>query len=1116
MTNYGLLIQKLDEFIRKYYKNQLIRGLILFVALFGGFYLLTALAEYFGRFNTLTRTIIFYAYLLFNLLVLWRLILLPLARLFRLGKVISHYQAAAIIGKHFPEVQDKLLNTLELKKIEEESAQGSDLIRASIDQKIEKLRPVPFRAAIDIRSNLRYLRYALPPVLILLLLFIAAPSVITEPAQRIVNHNTYFEIPLPFNLQVLNDKLEAVQLDDFTLEVGATGEALPDEVFIESGSSTFKLNRRSPSRFNYTFRNLRENNRFTLVSGKYRSQEYTIRVLPKPIVLNFEILADYPAYTGRQDELLENTGDLVVPQGTALTWKFYTRDTRNILMHLGEETVQLESSGSNVFSLQRKIMKSQVYSILTSNDFIRSSDSLGYTISVIADAYPSISVEQVRDSIFDKRVYFRGDIRDDYGFSKVTFHYSVVPDGEEYSDQLPETRMDVPVSLAQTQQQFFHFLDMDSIGIKPGEQVSYYFEAWDNDGVNGPKSARSQNLFFRTPTMEEIDKKNDEASENIMEMMEESMQEARDLQQKIEELNRKLLEKENVGWQERQQVQELMNEFKEIQENIEEIHKESEIKSAREEKYDKMNDELARKQEELQKLMEQVLTDEMKKMLEELQKLMEEIDKDKIREMLDEMKMDSEELEKELDRNLELFKQLEFEKKLQEAIDKVNELQEKQDKLGDETAGEKDLQKSSEEQQKLNEEFNDLREDMDELQKMNQELEEPNKMEETEQEEESISEDMEQSMEQLEQGKQKSASGSQKSAAAKMQKLSQKLTQMQDSMYQENLGEDIESLREILENLLELSFDQEELIAVTQEISTLDPQYVKLIETQKNLKDDLAMVEDSLWALSKRQQMIEPYVTREIQDIDKNLEKAIDHMNDRRKGPAGENQQYVMTSVNNLALMLSETLRQMEQNLQMQSSGQCQNANPKPGQGKASMKSMSQMQKQLSEQLKQMKQGQGKEKSQGENKRNSADSEQFARMAAQQEAIRRMMEGYREEMKEQGYGVDKDMQKLMEDMEKNEAELVNKMLTDQMMERLNDIETRLLKHEKAELKREMEEKRESRTPKSDIFGNPSDFLEYNNLKSREEEMLRSVPPNLKPFYKEKVNHYFYNFELTKP
>jgi hypothetical protein len=1118
MTNYDLLIKKLDEFIRKYYKNQLIRGLLMFVALLGLFYLLAAMAEYFGRFGTVTRTVIFYLYLGLNLVVLWRLILLPLSKWFRLGNIISHDQAAKVIGKHFPEVSDKLLNTLQLKKIEQENPEGSDLIRASIDQKIEQLRPVPFRAAIDIRSNLKYLRYALPPLIIIALLIIAAPAVITGPTERIVRYNVYFEEPLPFTVTVMNEKMEALQQEDFTVRIKVEGEALPSELFIREGSATFRLNKISASNFSYTFRNIQENKHFVILADNYRSPEYLVRVLPKPIVLSFQIQADYPHYTGRNDEVMDNTGDLVVPEGTVVTWKFFTRDTREITMHLGEEDAELEKTGSNVFSIKRTVSKSMVYSVISSNDYMRSNDSLGYSLSVIRDAYPSIGIEQVKDSVYDKRVFFMGDIKDDYGFSKLSFNYSIIPQGEEYSEELPASMIDLPISQKVTQQQFFHFLDVDSLKVEPGEEVAYYFEVWDNDGVNGPKAARSQNMIFRAPTLEEIDRKTDEATDKVMEMMDKSIRDTKELQKKIEELNRKLLEKENLGWQEQQQVQELLDEYQKIQEQVEELQKENDIKSMREKQYDKMNDELVRKQEQIEKLMEEVLSDEMKKMLEELQQMMDELDKEKVSEMLEKMKMDNEELEKELDRNLELFKQLEFEKKFQEAIDKLEELSEKQEKLAEDTDKKKDPEKAGEEQKKLNDEFEQLRKDLDELDQMNQELEEPNTLEETDDEEEEIQQEMEESMEMLQQGKNSKAAGNQKNASGKMKKLSEKLQQMQDSMYQENLGEDIEKLREILENLLQLSFDQEELIGITAQISTLDPQYVKLIEEQKIVKDDLSMVEDSLWALSKRQPVIEPYIAREIQQIDKNIERAMDHLDDRKKGPAGENQQFAMTSMNNLALMLAEALKQMEQNLEMQSSGQCQNANPKPGQGKgkASMKSMRQMQQQLSEQLKQMKDGMGKSDSKGDEKRNSANSEQFARMAAQQEAIRRMMEQYREDLKEQGYGNNPELQGLMEDMEKNETELVNKMITQQMIERLNNIETRLLKHEKAELKREMEEKRESREPKSEIYSNPDNFFEYNKLKQREVELLRSVPPNLKPFYKEKVNYYFYNFELAKP
>src|SRR3954469_21659218 len=115
-SNYEILIQKLDEFIRKFYKNQLLRGLIYSFTTLLAFYLLVTTFEYFGHFNTVARTVLFYSFVLANAFIIGRLIVIPLLKLNRLGKIISHQQAAEIIGKHFNNVSDKLLNTLQLKE----------------------------------------------------------------------------------------------------------------------------------------------------------------------------------------------------------------------------------------------------------------------------------------------------------------------------------------------------------------------------------------------------------------------------------------------------------------------------------------------------------------------------------------------------------------------------------------------------------------------------------------------------------------------------------------------------------------------------------------------------------------------------------------------------------------------------------------------------------------------------------------------------------------------------------------------------------------------------------------------------------------------------------------
>jgi hypothetical protein len=200
----------------------------------------------------------------------------------------------------------------------------------------------------------------------------------------------------------------------------------------------------------------------------------------------------------------------------------------------------------------------------------------------------------------------------------------------------------------------------------------------------------------------------------------------------------------------------------------------------------------------------------------------------------------------------------------------------------------------------------------------------------------------------------------------------------------------------------------------------------------------------------------------------------------------------------------------MQQQMQMSGKGSKSCSKPgKPG-GSSQMKSMQQLQQQLNEQLKEMREGQKPGEKPGSSGQKM--SEQLARMAAQQAAIRKQMESFRDQLKEEGRGNDGNVAKMLEDMEKTEKDIVNKKITQETIERQQDILTRLLKSEKAEREREEEQRRESTEARDNKISNPENFDQYNKIKNREVELLKTVPPNLNPFYKNKVSEYFYRFE----
>ncbi len=1115
-NQYQIVLQKLDLFIRKYYKNQLIRGSIYCISLLIIFFLIVNFSEYFGHFNQLVRTVLFYLFILINAAIIVKFIIIPVFRLLKIGKLISHDEAAKIIGNHFQEVNDKLINTLQLKKLSEEDLDNMDLVNASIDQKIGDLKPISFGKAIDFSKNRKYLKFALPPLIILLFILVSSPSLITNPTKRLVKHNEYFAKELPFYLEVLNKDLNVVEQQDFKLKVKVTGKETPENVYLISGNNKIKLVRDNAVNFNYTFVNVQKSQKFTLAADDYQSTEYQLNVLPKPVVLDFDVNLNYPAYTGKKNETLSNSGDLIIPVGTKVGWSFYTRNTDEVTMRLGDKIEILDKNASNVFKYEDTFFADKPYSISLSNEFLKNSDSLLYRINVIPDLYPAISVDQYQDSVFDKRLYFRGSVKDDYGFTLLTFNYNIKNPDETVEPGLKKDSLKLIAGV--NPQQFYYYFDVSGINVEPGGEVDYYFEIWDNDGIHGSKSSRSQTMSYKLPTLEEISKETDESNQSIKSEMEKAIKETQQFQKDVDALNKKFLDKKNLSWEDKQQVQQLLDKQKELQSRMEAIKKENEEKASKEQQFKQVDPELVEKQKQLEEQFDKLMQDEdLKKLFDELQQMLDQVNKDKVNDILEKMKLSNEDLGKMLDRNLELFKQLEFDKKMTETVEKLQELAKKQDELSDKVQNkDEDSKEAKSEQENINKQFDDVKKDLDELDKLNKDLEDPNKFDQMEEQQQSIDQDLNESQEALEKNQRNKASKAQKGASQKMEQMAQSLSAMQQEMEQEGMAEDVDALRDILENLIKLSFDQEDLLKKVNSINLNDPHYTELIQNQKNIKDDLGMVEDSLYALSKRQIMIEPFVNKEISTINQNIDKAMTDLNNRNTKQAAGKQQFAMTSINNLALMLSESLDQMMQMMQNQGMNSCKNGQPKPGAGQSGIKSMRQLQEQLNQQIEKMKAGMkkgGKEQNGKKEGNGQSMNEQLARAAAQQEAIRDQMRQYADQLEKEGqFGSSKKLKQIMENMDKTETDLVNKQITQETLMRQQEILTRLLESEKAELEREKEEKRESTEAKDKNYRNPEKVFKYNRQQSNEVELLKTVPPSLKPFYKSKVNQYFYNFE----
>jgi hypothetical protein len=279
--------------------------------------------------------------------------------------------------------------------------------------------------------------------------------------------------------------------------------------------------------------------------------------------------------------------------------------------------------------------------------------------------------------------------------------------------------------------------------------------------------------------------------------------------------------------------------------------------------------------------------------------------------------------------------------------------------------------------------------------------------------------------------------------------------------------------------------------------------------------------------MSKRQPQVGNMINQELSKIDNYLEKSKEsilrynqvHYSNYTNNTAASSQQYAMTSMNNLALMLSESIENMQKQQQQNNSKSKQNSqcnNPSQSNKPSSKKSMSELQKELNQELERLQKELERQKNKGQQKigEGAKLNEQLAKAAAQQEMIRKMVQNAAAEAKKKGAGRhDKKLEEIQRQMEQTEKEIVNKTISRQTINRQSKILTRMLEAEKAEKKQGQDFDRKSKTGNNQKNETDGAFLEFQKLKKKETELFKQIPPVYSPFYKKKVDDYFYGTKV---
>jgi hypothetical protein len=1094
MTNsLEILYQKIEEYKSKFYKNQLLKGGIIAFSLVLSFFLFVNFIEYFGRFGTAFRAVLLVAFIGASIYTAIFFIIIPLLHFLNIGERVSNSDAAADIGIFFPEIGDRLLNTLQLSNNNEAD---NTLLLASIEQKSSKLKLYQFSDCINLQENKKYLKFSIPPIILIVFISAISPNFF-QSSERILKFRQEFMEDAPFEFNITNKKLEAYRNEDFKLNLELKGDVIPEEVFLVYNERRFRMNPESEKVYSYTFNKLQKNIKFNFFASGIVSVHHELSLLNRPTLLSFDVVAQYPRYLNKASEKLLNVGNLVIPEGTTIRWIFRTQFTDSVSLVLNPinspQILATIQKDANEFSISRIMKQSYDYQISMKNNQARVNENVAYYINVIPDLHPRIQLEQIRDTTFYSYIALGGSIGDDYGISDFKLKYRLKRNAKELYKSVP-----VYFNINQLSQSFLYKFDLTPLRLNQNDEIEYYLEVWDNDGVNGSKLSKTSLMTFGLPSSQEYDQQVEKQIKDTEDKLTDLLKKSEDLKRSLDKIEKEIKTKKELDFQDMKRLEELLKKQKDLLKDMKDLQKQFDKMLEKQSRFQEQNPQTQEKMNQLQQLIQEFMKEKETDLYKQLDEMLKKNKDENIQDQLQKMKEQDRNLNKDIDRALKLFKNIQLKQKIEQTAKELEKLADKQDELANKTKENKEAKKNNElvkEQERLAQDFGEKKTKMDEIEKLGKELRK--EMDSQKEEQKEVSEEQKKAKEELENDENSNSTKSQKKAAKSMRSMATVMKSQMQSGEMKQLDIDLDALRAILENLVKLSFDQEAIIKDLKGISKSDPRFVDLSQQQLKLTDDAKIIEDSLYSLAQRVMQIETFVTKEVTEMNNNMEQSIRLLKDRNLPKATAMQQFSMTSMNNLALMLSDTFKQLQDMMAMSMPGSGKGAK----QGNMPIPGLGEQQQDLNEKIKGL----------GKSGMNASElSKELAKMANEQAKIRKQLAKMQQSLNgtEAGKKIGEDLQKLQNEMDASENEIVNKRITPQLIKRQVDIQTRLLDAEKALKEQELDPKRKSKTAFETKHNTPPSLENFIKAKEKQLELIRTTPPDFTPFYKKETDNYF--------
>jgi DNA repair exonuclease SbcCD ATPase subunit len=345
--------------------------------------------------------------------------------------------------------------------------------------------------------------------------------------------------------------------------------------------------------------------------------------------------------------------------------------------------------------------------------------------------------------------------------------------------------------------------------------VTYWAQIFDNSPDR--QSAQSAKFKARFPSIEEIYREIERQEKLSTQDLEKTLRESRDLQKDFEQKRRELLKEDKLEWEDKKQLENMLDAQQQLTEQVENVAQDFQQLIDQMQRNDAVSTETLQKMQKIQELMEEISTDELREAMSKFEQALLNVKPEDLRKALENMKFSMEDFSKKIDQTLALLESIKKEQALDKALQISKEMEQMpsalQEKPGD---PKQNAARLAQEQENISEKFDNLQQALEEADK----LLDPSKDKQLKQEMSDLKQDMksgqlqknmQQSQQQLQQNQRAQASQAQSQALEKMRQYTRRLGEMKNSMGGGSMQEVTSAMQKAIRELLIFSKQHEEL-----------------------------------------------------------------------------------------------------------------------------------------------------------------------------------------------------------------------------------------------------------------------------------------------------------------